>query len=101
MRFAVGLEVRVAQSNGEWPGVSSTFLRGFAGMDVCLGGGARPEEGGPRFGIDAWRVEMLLDPSMERRGGWRCGAGLGRGGMRPGPAPARCTELIAGKDGTE
>lgn len=70
-------------------------------MDVCVGGGARPEEGGPRFGIGARREEKLLGPSMERRGGWRCGAGLRRGGMRPAPAPARCAELIAGKDGTE
>ena len=66
-----------------------------------MGGGARPEEGGPRFGIGAQREVTLLGPSMERRGGWRCGAGLRRGGMRPAPAPARCAELIAGKDGTE
>ena len=69
MRFAIGFEVRVAQSNGEWPGVNSTFLRGFAGMDECVGGGASPEKGGPRFGIGARRKETLLDPSTERRGG--------------------------------
>ncbi len=42
-----------AQSSGEWPGSSVTCRLGLAGMDVCVGGGARPpppEDGGPRLG---------------------------------------------------
>jgi hypothetical protein len=47
----VGEEVRRAQSRGEWPGVRRTFLRGLAGIEVCVGGGARPEDIGFRFGM--------------------------------------------------
>lgn len=105
MRFAVGLLVNVAQSNGECPGVSSTFFRGLAGMDVWLGGGARPDDGGPRFGNGArdggaGSEDALLGSLIERSGASRCGAGLRRG-ICPAPPPARCAEFMAGKEGTE
>lgn len=45
-----GEEVSRAQSSGECPGVKRTFRRGLAGMPVCVGGGAREEDGGPRLG---------------------------------------------------
>lgn len=45
-RLACGSLVRRAQSRGEWPGVRRTFLRGLEGMEVCVGGGVREEEGG-------------------------------------------------------
>lgn len=68
--MAVGEEERRAQSKGEWPGVRRTFLRGFAGMEVCVGGGARPVDVGLRFGS-----------GPEVRFG--AGPGLGGGAMRP------------------
>lgn len=54
--------MRRAQSKGECPGVSKTFLRGFAGMELCEGGNARDDE------------EVLAD------GGERLGRGERRGG---------------------
>lgn len=65
-RFAVGEEERRAQSKGEWPGVRRTFRRGFVGMDVCVGGGAREEEvlGGPRLGRGD-RVGGAMSPDFE------------------------------------
>lgn len=101
VRFAEGLEVNAAQSRGECPGVSSTFFRGLAGMDVCVGGGVRLDEGGPRLGIGARNDEALVGPWMERSGGCACGVGLRRGGICPAPVPARCAEFMAGKEGTE
>lgn len=43
-KLAVGEAVSRAQSNGEWPGERSTFLRGFVGMELCVGGKARDED---------------------------------------------------------
>ena len=99
-------EVRVAQSRGEWPGVSWTFFEGFAGTLLCDGGGARPDDGadspppgGPRLGMGARRDEGE-GPLMERRGGWRAtGARLGGALCTPAPLPARWAELRAGKEG--
>lgn len=60
-----------AQSSGEWPGSSVTWRLGRAGLDECVGGGARPEDAGTR---------------EEPGGGRRLGAG----------PRARCAELAAG-----
>jgi hypothetical protein len=38
-----------AQSKGEWPGVRSTFFRGFVGGAECVGGGANEKE--PLVGV--------------------------------------------------
>jgi len=37
-----------AQSNGDRPGWSMTFLLGLFGLAASVGGGARPPEGGAR-----------------------------------------------------
>lgn len=63
------MEVRRAQSRGEWLGVRRTFLEGLLGMELCVGGGKRDDVedwvvGGPRLG------------SEER--------GMEGGGIRPG-----------------
>lgn len=89
----MGEDERCAQSSGEWPGVRRTFRRGFVGMELCVGGGAREEEGGPRLGRG------------ERRGGGIRLEGEGwmafnRGGPRT-PPEARWAELRAGKEGIE
>ena len=53
MRLAFGELVSRAQSRGECPGVRRTLRRGFVGMELWVGGGAREERevvGGPRLG---------------------------------------------------
>lgn len=72
-------------------------MLGFAGIDVCVGGGASDEEAvGDRFGRgDRMGGDMR---SGERRGGWTDGMGFSLGGPRP--PDARWAELRAGKDGS-
>lgn len=47
--MAVGESDNLAQSIGEWPGVSPTLCLGFGGIEVIVGGGAK-EKLPPRFG---------------------------------------------------
>lgn len=114
--MAVGEEVRRAQSRGEWPGVSKTFLRGFAGMEVCVGGGARPVDVGLRFGKGACvRFGAGLAGGAMRPEEEDCGMGFKRGGLmlnedggvgrafrRGGPwvpPVVLWAEIMAGKEG--
>jgi hypothetical protein len=96
-RLDVGLEERRAQSNGEWPGDRTTFLRGLVGMELWVGGGARlakEEEVGVRFG----RGERM-GGDMRPEEGWRVGMGFNRGGPRT-PPEALCIEFAAGNEET-
>lgn len=119
-----GDEVRRAQSSGEWPGVRRTFLRGFGGGAVWVGGGARPEadegedededgDGGPRLGRglvegrDGGGIKLAgprdggaMIPPREGAGasvGFDMEGGLGSGFSDGGLA--RWAELRAGKEG--
>ena len=97
-RFAVGDAASRAQSSGEWPGVSSTFFRGFVGTALCVGGGAseKPDTpGGPRLGSGP-RAGGGISPAL-RSGGWARGS-ADRGAESP--PEARCAEFSAGKEGT-
>ena len=79
MRLALGELVSRAQSRGECPGVRRTLRRGFVGMLLCVGGGAREdEEGGPRLGMGA-RAGGGIKPApfVTERVGW---TGFKRGG---------------------
>jgi hypothetical protein len=94
-RLDVGLEERRAQSNGEWPGDRTTFLRGLVGMELWVGGGARlAKEEGVRFG----RGERM-GGDMRPEEGWRVGMGFNRGGPRT-PPEALCIEFAAGNEET-
>lgn len=92
-----------AQSRGEWPGVSRTFLRGLAGMEVCVGGGAREDDAvaGVRFGIG--RGPRLGGGGImpcDCTGCVNAGTGFSRGGARPPePVEALWAEFAAGKEG--
>ena len=91
-RLEEGEEERRAQSRGEWPGVNKTFLRGFAGMVVCVGGGARPLDEGLRLGKG-----VVRDGGGIKEDAWE-GGGLRLGGPRT-PPEARWAEFAAGKEG--
>jgi hypothetical protein len=67
----LGEEVSRAQSRGEWPGVSKTFLRGLVGMEVCVGGRASEEElfDGERFGRGERMGGGAIRPAATGRGG--------------------------------
>jgi len=94
-RFADGDEERRAQSSGLWPGVSSTFLRGLEGTEVCVGGGAREKVAFVGVRLGSW--------IGERMGGdirpWVLGAGRRGGAFVPREEEARCAEFGAGKEG--
>lgn len=84
-------------------GVSWTFLRGLAGIELCVGGGASELvfEAGERFGRGPPRFG-----SGEGRGGGAmredvcAGMAFRRGGWGPRmPPDARCAEFKAGKEG--
>lgn len=90
------VDVKRAQSRGEWLGVSCTFFEGFVGMAECVGGGNREEDacdvGGPRLGRDERGTlggAMSPPPPPPPTAGSRGGALL--------PPLARCAELRAGK----
>lgn len=92
---------RRAQSIGEWPGFSVTSLEGFLGMEEWVGGGARVDDPGWRFGAER-RERFGVERSDEEeemvvvvvvavavlgigaRVGMRRGAGTGGGAMREG-----------------
>ena len=56
-KFAEGDTASRAQSSGLWPGVSWTFLRGFEGMALCVGGGAREKEAVVGVRLGSWMGE--------------------------------------------
>lgn len=94
--MASGELERSAQSRGEWPGCSTTFLLGFAGIELCVGGRARVEDiEGPRLGRGE-RVGVGRS-NGERSGGCLAGIGFNFGGPRA--SDARCAEFSAGKEG--
>jgi hypothetical protein len=112
--LAVGEEDMRAQSRGEWPGVRRTFFRGFVGMEVCVGGGAREKvlAVGVRFGsCTGERERGDIRPwgfvgRAERRGGapvppWALCAELAAGNCEVGVRVplARWAEFAAGKEG--
>lgn len=96
-RSDVGDWARRAQSIGEWPGVNFTCLEGLAGLEECVGGGARVEVPGARLGTgrerfgegagEGRREEPFLDAGA--RVGMRraCVAGTGGGAMAEGDGP--------------
>lgn len=88
------VEVRRAQSRGEWLGVSWTFRRGLVGMEVWVGGSAREFVGGVRFGAG----ERFGRGEGRGGGAMRVEGALRRGGPRMPPV-ARWAELRAGKEG--
>lgn len=104
--MALGEDERRAQSSGEWPGVSCTFLRGLVGGAEWVGGGARPPVGvlllgfGVRFGSGRVREGGSMRPAD--REGEDGGGGVGRGFRRGGPGgmlDALWAEFMAGNEG--
>lgn len=87
-RLAAGEEDRRAQSKGECPGSSSTFLRDFDAGAFGVGGGPSELEG-PRFGNGEGRTGGGINEEA---------VGVNRAGPRAGP-DARCAEFAAGKTG--
>lgn len=99
--MALGEEVSRAQSSGEWPGVSCTFLRGLVGIALWVGGGASENVDGeellapgPRLGRGPRGPDDACP--MLRNAGWACTVAC-RGG--PSPPEARWAELSAGNAG--